>query len=515
MENSVGNMEKQFFFSGFQPVRIITVSEKRKVEQIYYRPRRTICVLKTYYNRDLSEVYQRLKSIRHENLVSVYDVLYCDGNTYVIEENIDGETLAEHLNVYGVLSQKEVIHIVEMICNALEQLHCQQPPLIHRDIKPSNVMLREDGTVKLIDFDTVRAYKEQKERDTVLLGTKEYASPEHYGYGQTDITSDIYSIGVMMNELLTGEMLDNHKATYKGSLLAVINRCIEVDSKRRFQTVKELRKMLSSYRTHWGFLFRNKKKMITGIILAAIIVAVTGVILERREEWPDLEAAYKEEISPLTLLENTKVDKKLEQLLGKEYSYVKECMYAIDSDVRYIDGKYFMSGGMPGLYSIMEAAITLTDDEEIECAFLQDGTCNYYATASAFYESPSGNMIEWMSTYEDYIIKFHEGEYNPKDESDISGTYTRTDSSAQITIEKTEEGTYHVKGFASWGINTGEIDGELEQINSQQFSYVESFGDEYKSELKIIAYEDKLFVETIQGVFGGLNVNFAGTYNKR
>lgn len=491
------------------------LSGKSKVEQIFYTPRQTICVLKTYFNRDLSEIYQRLKSIRHENLAVIYDVLFYDGNTYVIEENIDGETLAEHLNIHGVFSEKEVIHIIETVCNALEQLHCQQPPLIHRDIKPSNVMLRQDGTIKVIDFDTVRAYKEKGERDTVLLGTKEYASPEHYGYGQTDITSDIYSIGVTMNELLTGEMLDNHKATYKGRLLAVINQCIEVDSGRRFQTVKELRKMLSSYQKPWGFLFRSKKKIIAGTVLAAILMAAAGVILGRREVWPDLEKAYKEEISPFTLLENAKVDKKLEELLGKEYSYVKECMYAIGPDIRYIDGNYFMSGGMPGLYSIMEAAITLTDEEEIECAFLQDGICNYYATASDLYESPSENMMEWMTTYENYIIQFHESEYDPTDVSDISGTYTRTDSSAQISIEKTEEGTYRVKGFASWGINTGEIDGELEQINSQQFSYVESPGEEYQSELRIVALDGKLFVDTIEGAFGGLNVMFDGTYKKR
>ena len=281
MNDAAENMERQFFFSQLEYIRTITASERRRVEHVFYKPRQTLCVLKTYYNRNLSEVYQKLKSIRHENLVAVYDVLFCDGNTYVIEENVDGETLAEHLENYGPFSEKDVIHIVERVCRGLEQLHCQTPPLIHRDIKPGNIMMREDGTVKLIDFDTVRCHKVGSRRDTTLLGTKEYASPEHFGYGQTDITSDIYSIGAMMNELLTGELLVNHNATYEGRLLPVINRCIEVDSGKRFQSVRELYTILSSYRSPWGIVIRNKKKIaVWAIEIGIAMMRVSSVMKE-------------------------------------------------------------------------------------------------------------------------------------------------------------------------------------------------------------------------------------------
>lgn len=512
MENSVENLENQFFFGQFKSVCTIAESEKCRVELIFYEPRQTVCVLKTYFNRDLSDVYCKLKQICHENLVAVYDVLFFDGKTYVIEENIDGATLAERLCMQGTFSEKEVISITEKVCEAMKQLHNQTPPLIHRDIKPSNVMIQEDGTIKLIDFETVRTYRENNTKDTVLLGTEEYASPEHYGYGQTDVTSDIYSIGVMMNELLTGEILAEHKATYKGKLLPVINRCIQIDYNKRFQSVQELQNVLSTYEKTWGILLRNKKKFFAGCVGILVILVLSAGYIKNRMQWPNLEQAYFEEVSPRELLENAKVDYKLQKLLGVKYDYVKECLYMIDTEVQFSDGVYYFEGQMPGLYNFMEAAISLSENEEIECAFLEDGKCNYYASDDALYDSPSYWMKNWLSSYEDYTIQFHDKSEN--ESSGITGSYIREDSSAYIILQETEEGKYSVKGTATWGINTGEIEGELEQINSQQFLYTEFPGEEYQSELKIVVYDDKLFVETLQGQFGGLNVTFDGTYKK-
>ena len=282
------SIEKQFFFSQYQVLDVIRETAQNKVERIFYNPRQSVCVLKIYYGRNLEAIYLKLKKIHHLNLATVYDVLYCDGNTYIVEENIDGETLAEHLQMEGVFSEKEVISIIKEICDGLDLLHGQNPPLIHRDIKPSNIMLRSDGSVKLIDFDTVRCYKEAENQDTILLGTKEYASPEHYGYGQTGVSSDIYSIGVTMHEMLTGKILENHKAIYKGKLLPVIKHCIQVDSTKRFHSVQELQKVLSTYESPWGVLSRNRKKIEMFCIILFLIAIIGGfwkaeiVFIEKR-----------------------------------------------------------------------------------------------------------------------------------------------------------------------------------------------------------------------------------------
>lgn len=533
-------LEKQFFFSQYRLLDVIAESPKSKVERVFYIPRQTVCVVKTYYNRNLEELYQRLKEIHHKNLTTVYDVFFCNGDTYVVEEHIDGETLAEHIEMEGVFTEKEVISIMKQVCDGLQQLHCQNPPLIHRDIKPSNVMLRSDGSVKLIDFDTVRSYKEAKKQDTVLLGTEEYASPEHYGYGQTGITSDIYSAGVMMHEMLTGKILENHKTVYEGRFLPVINRCIQVDSGKRFRSVEELKKMLITYEKPWGILSRNKWKIAIFCTCVFVIVIGGSVWNAKQEKWPKLNQAYDNQESPQLLLENKKVDKKMKELLGTQYSYVKECLYAIDDDVSYLDGRYFMKGGMPGMYTIMEAAVSLSEDGELECAFLQDGICHYYTNTADLYDTPSWKIMEWMFSYENYTIQFHKDELNKEKQSKtdnpasgtdsddtnstkdmttdeiVPGTYIRDGSSAYLTFEKSEDGTYSVKGGASWSFNTGEINGPLTQINSQQYLYTEDDGNGGTyAELKLVAIDGKIYAETLKGTLGGLNVAFDGMYEKR
>ena len=99
--------------------------------------------------------------------------------------------------------------------------------------------------------------------------------------------------------------------------------------------------------------------------------------------------------------ENEKVDRGLKELLGTKYSYVKECLQVIDTEVEYWEGIYFMKGAVPGLYNFMEAAITLSDDRQIECGFLEGEVCYYYASDEKYYETPSENMLEWLLSYEE------------------------------------------------------------------------------------------------------------------
>jgi len=155
----------------------------------------------------------------------------------VVEEYLEGENLEQYLRSHR-LTDKQKLDIAVQLCEAVKCLHALHPPIIHRDIKPHNIIINEHGALKLIDFDASRYYREDDNRqDTRLLGTPEYAPPEQYGYSQTDVRSDIYSVGMVFEEL---------KLTEKNFLAArwekIVGKCRNFDPKHRYQTVEELGK---------------------------------------------------------------------------------------------------------------------------------------------------------------------------------------------------------------------------------------------------------------------------------
>ena len=133
---------------------------------------------------------------------------------FLVMEYIDGATLEELLerNVgrnHNPFSEQRVLSWAEQLCDVLEYLHSQNPPIIFRDMKPGNVMLTRQGHIKLIDFGIARFFRPTNETDTQLLGTPGYAPPEQYGTTQTDERSDIYALGMSLHHLLTNKFSDN------------------------------------------------------------------------------------------------------------------------------------------------------------------------------------------------------------------------------------------------------------------------------------------------------------------
>lgn len=150
---------------------------------------------------------QMLANLQHPGLTNVTDFFPEGGNWYLVMEYIQGETLGARLEraAGGRFSLDEALRITRQLCEVLDYLHGQQPPVVFRDLKPGNVMLDEKGQVKLIDFGIARFFKSGRTQDTVNLGTPGYAAPEQYGgMGQTDPRSDIYSLGVLLHQMLTG-----------------------------------------------------------------------------------------------------------------------------------------------------------------------------------------------------------------------------------------------------------------------------------------------------------------------
>jgi len=155
--------------------------------------------------RQFRQEAEMLAHLDHPNLPKVVDYFDESNRSCLVMEFIEGKSLEKHLEAAGQgLPEKPVLHWMIQVCQVLSYLHQQQPPIIFRDLKPSNIMLSNTGVVKLIDFGIARTYKVGKKKDTRTMGSENYAPPEQWGKGQTDVRSDIYALGATMYHLLTG-----------------------------------------------------------------------------------------------------------------------------------------------------------------------------------------------------------------------------------------------------------------------------------------------------------------------
>jgi eukaryotic-like serine/threonine-protein kinase len=142
-------------------------------------------------------------ALSHPNVVTVFDVGEADGRPFIVMEFVEGRTLADRLRVEGPLSPNEVRRIALQVCAGLEHAHAQG--MIHRDLKPGNLIERDDGTIKIADFGIARAIEgtELTEAGTIV-GTAAYLAPEQAEGGEITPATDVFGLGVVLYELLTG-----------------------------------------------------------------------------------------------------------------------------------------------------------------------------------------------------------------------------------------------------------------------------------------------------------------------
>ncbi len=187
-------------------------------------------------------------------------IIYCvenDDDTFVVEEYVQGDSLLERLEQKRYLTEQETEQILLSLCDGLAPLH--KMGIIHRDIKPSNLILQNGNIIRVIDFDAARIVKSDTNEDTRLLGTKGYAPPEQFGYGQTDERSDIYAIGITMKKMLG--------SGYHGYLTKILDKCTEIDPKKRYATVISLKQAVLWNR-------RNPLKIVTFLGVSLILIAL-------------------------------------------------------------------------------------------------------------------------------------------------------------------------------------------------------------------------------------------------
>ena len=143
--------------------------------------------------------------LSHPNIVKIYDVSFGDLIQYIVMEYIDGITLKEYIERQGILTWKEAVQFTIQILRGLQ--HAHDRGIVHRDVKPQNIIVLPDGTIKVTDFGIARfARSEQKTITDKAIGSVHYISPEQVRGEATDEKADIYSVGVMLYEMLTGKL---------------------------------------------------------------------------------------------------------------------------------------------------------------------------------------------------------------------------------------------------------------------------------------------------------------------
>jgi serine/threonine protein kinase len=237
---------------------------------------------------DATDAFHReadlLSQLAHSNLPRFYEQHCKHEQWYLIMDFIEGETLEDYLNKIPNkrLPLSEVLGIGLQLCDVLEYLHTHQPPIVFRDLKPSNIILTPEGKVYLIDFGIARFFKPGQAKDTIALGSLGYAAPEQYGRIQTTPRADIYSLGAVLHQLLTGKdpseaplcfalLRGTHTANRSDpggltssmvdvmmdSLGMLINSMLELDMSKRPASATFVKQELHSLMTMWSEIVKG------------------------------------------------------------------------------------------------------------------------------------------------------------------------------------------------------------------------------------------------------------------
>lgn len=220
----------------YDTLHVLKRSPRGTVSVVRHKKSGTRYVFRRYSGS--GEVYRRLLPVLCPHLPKIMEAAEQDGQTAVLEEYVQGDTLAELL-MGARLTEREARQVTMQLCQALHVLHSMGA--VHRDVKPENVILRGSDAV-LIDFDAARIYKDESESDTQVLGTTGFAAPEQYGIFQSDERADIFSLGVLLNIMLTGKHPSREMAA--GKMGRIVRKCTMTAPEQRYQSARALMEVL-------------------------------------------------------------------------------------------------------------------------------------------------------------------------------------------------------------------------------------------------------------------------------
>lgn len=230
--------------------QITSLNDEHEVYIVQNIENNKIYVMKklTVYNE---KVFRYLKEHPIKNMPHIYEVIKDNDKLILIEEYISGMTLQELLEDKKILKEEYAADIIIQLCSILLELHSINPPIVHRDIKPSNIIISPDGIVKLIDMNAAKWGLSQAGRDTKLIGTVGYAAPEQYGFASSRIQTDIYTVGVLINIMLTGVLPQEKIAD--GLMGDIVKRCTKIEPKERYDSIKQVKSEITKIQNKYNY----------------------------------------------------------------------------------------------------------------------------------------------------------------------------------------------------------------------------------------------------------------------
>ncbi len=238
------------------------------------------------YNREVT----LLSKLKHPRLPRIYDHFTDPEHWYLVIDYIEGQTLEAYVQATPgkALPVKKAITIGIQVCDVLNYLHTQKPPIIFRDVKPANIMHTSSGQIYLIDFGIARHFEPGRARDTGPLGSPGYAAPEQYGKTQTTTHTDIYGLGATLQTLLTGkDALELQTGETSLSLAPrlpkqlelLLRQMLEKESIKRPQNIREVRARLEDLQGDRGRLVRSSLwGLLLGIAPYALFVVLASFL---------------------------------------------------------------------------------------------------------------------------------------------------------------------------------------------------------------------------------------------